>query len=30
MDVLVLGDILIRKPALPEEARGTVSREHAR
>ena len=30
MDVLVLGDVLIRKPALPEEARGTVSREHAR
>jgi carbamoyltransferase len=30
MDVLVLGDVLIRKPALSEEPRGTVSREHAR
>jgi carbamoyltransferase len=30
MDVLVLGDVLIRKPALSEEPRGAVSREHAR
>jgi carbamoyltransferase len=30
MDVLALGDILIRKPAGSEESRGTVSREHAR
>ena len=30
MDVLVLGDVLIRKPAGAEESRSTVSREHAR
>jgi carbamoyltransferase len=30
MDVLVLGDVLIRKPAGADEPRSAVSREHAR